>query len=86
MENSSSENPKGERPSFLSIAVRRDIVSRALVYALGVGALLILINHGDALLAGDISIGRILKMVLTISVPYCVSTASSVGTIRAGYD
>lgn len=86
MESSPPESMEGKRPSFLSIALRRDIVTQALAYALGIGALLILINHGDALLAGELSIDRILKMVLTIFVPYCVSTASSVGTIRAGYD
>jgi hypothetical protein len=47
-----------------------------------VGAILIAINHGDSLLVGQISRGQAIKMLLTICVPYCVSTASSVGAIR----
>jgi len=43
--------------------------------------LLIVINHGDALVHGDIDLVRVLRMVLTVSVPYMVSTASQVGAI-----
>ncbi len=85
MQNPSDGNaphdPKA-RPSFLSVALRGDIVRRALGYAIGVGTILILINHGDSILAGDISIGQSLKMLLTVCVPYCVSTASSVSAIH----
>jgi len=42
---------------------------------------LIAINHGDALLRGEIDAGRLLKMGLTVLVPYTVSTLSSVGAI-----
>jgi hypothetical protein len=82
MEYSSRDDPRGQRPSFISVAVRPNIVRRALGYAVVVGAILIAINHGDALLAGEISMGRSLKILLTVLVPYCVSTASSVGAIR----
>ena len=64
---------------WLVLATERRVVRRALKYAVVVGAVLIGINHGDALLRGDISIGRALKMLLTATVPYLVSTASSVG-------
>jgi hypothetical protein len=70
-------------PSILSLAARPDVVRRSLGYAVVVGAILIAINHGDAFLAGEISSGRALKMLLTVCVPYCVSTASSVGAIRS---
>jgi hypothetical protein len=73
-------------PSFLSVALRLSVVRRATGYAIVVGAILIAINHGDALLSGQISNGQILKMLLTICVPYCVSTASSVGAIRSRAD
>lgn len=43
-----------------------------------VGAVLVAINHGDALLCGDVSPGRALRIILTALVPYCVSTYSSV--------
>lgn len=49
-----------------------------------VGAILIAINHADALSRGDIDGIRLAKMILTAMVPYCVSTLSSVGAIRAG--
>ena len=67
---------------WLTLARTPHIVRRALKYAAGVGSVLILINHGDALLRGDISGVRIFRMVLTVCVPYCVSTASAVGAIR----
>jgi hypothetical protein len=82
MENSSHDDTRAERPSFLAVALQPNIVRRALGYAIVVGAVLIAINHGDALLAGEISPGRSFKMLLTALVPYCVSTASSVSAIR----
>lgn len=85
MKRSSEASALGERPSFLAVAVQPSIVRRALTYALVVGAILIAINHGDAILNGEISSGRVLKMLLTTLVPYCVSTASSVGAIRSQY-
>jgi hypothetical protein len=54
-------------------------VRRACTYAVVVGAVLITINHGDAILAGDLPTGRWLRMGLTVLVPYLVSTFSSVG-------
>ena len=77
MKNPSEGSAPDERPSFIAVAVRPNVVRRALAYALVVGAILIAINQGDALLAGEISVGRALKMILTALVPYCVSTASS---------
>ena len=71
------------RPSVMAVAFRPDVFKRALGYAVVVGAILIAINHGDAILSGEVSRGRILKMLLTVCVPYCVSTASSVGAIRS---
>jgi hypothetical protein len=68
---------------WLALAASRSVVRRALLMAAGVGALLITINHGDALLRGDLDRVRIFKMALTLLVPYCVSTVSSVGAMRA---
>jgi hypothetical protein len=67
---------------WLQVATEPAVVRRALKYAVVVGVILILINHGDALLHGDLTTGRLLKMGLTVLVPYAVSTASSVGAIR----
>ncbi len=58
------------------------VVRRALGFALGVGSVLIAINHGDAVLSGDIGSKRFWQMGLTTLVPYCVSTASSVMAAR----
>jgi hypothetical protein len=69
-------------PTWIQFAASPSVVRRALKYAVVVGALLIAINHWDAILAGDVSIGRALKMALTVMVPYTVSTLSSVGVMR----
>lgn len=67
---------------FLQLALRPATVKRALKYAVVVGTILISINHGDALLGGEVTAGRLLKMGLTVLVPYVVSTLSSVGALR----
>jgi hypothetical protein len=65
----------------LQLACRPSVVKRALKYALVVGFILIAINHGDAILSGHITHGVVLKMLLTVMVPYAVSTLSSVGAL-----
>ena len=67
---------------WLSLATRPAVVRRALGYAIVVGTVLIVINHGDAILRGDLSMARLVRMALTVTVPYVVSTASSVGAKR----
>jgi hypothetical protein len=67
--------------TWLATAARPAVVRRALGYAGVVGAVLIAINHGDAIVAGDLDGARVLKMALTVLTPYCVSTASSVEAI-----
>ncbi|MCD8534893.1 MAG: nitrate/nitrite transporter NrtS [Verrucomicrobia bacterium] len=66
----------------LRLALQRSVVKRALKYAIVVGAVLISINHGDAILRGDVSLSRLFRMGLTVLVPYVVSTLSSVGAMR----
>lgn len=58
------------------------VVKRALKYAVVVGCILIAINHSDAILKGEVTPGRWLRMALTVVVPYVVSTLSSVGAMR----
>ena len=72
-----------DNQSWLSLAIRGDIVRRASQTALVVGTLLIAINYGDALLGEGVSMAQLLKMTLTVFVPYAVSTYSSVGALRA---
>ncbi len=66
-----------------ALALDRAVVRRALICMVLVGAILITINHGDAILREDVTSGRLVQMALTLIVPYCVSTASSVGAMRA---
>ena len=66
---------------WMRLAASGPVVRRALKYAVIVGSILIAINHGDALLRGDVGPGRLLRMGLTVMVPYIVSTLSSVGAL-----
>lgn len=68
--------------NFLRLATSRNVVRRALSYAVIVGAVLIAINHGDALARGQLGPARLLKMGLTLLVPYAVSTLSSVQALQ----
>jgi hypothetical protein len=66
----------------LQLARSGPVVRRARKFAVIVGAILIAINHGDAIVSGEVSTERWLKMGLTVVVPYCVSTLSSVEAMR----
>ena len=68
---------------WLALCFSKSVAGRACLYALVVGAILIAINHGDALMRGDIDGSRLFKMGLTVLVPYTVSTLSSVSAIRS---
>ena len=70
-------------PSYLDVLRRPAVLKRGCLYAVVVGSVLIGINHGDALLRGDVTPNRILKMILTVVVPFVVSTTSSVAAIRS---
>ena len=67
---------------WLKIAAEPSVVRRSLRIAAVVGTVLIAINHGDALLRGEVDGVRLLRIALTVLVPYCVSTYASVGAIR----
>ena len=67
---------------WFRLAFSPSVVKRGLKYAVVVGAILIGINHGDAILAGEVDGGRLLRMGLTVMVPYLVSTTSSVAALR----
>ena len=69
--------------AFLALAFSGPVVRRALGFGVVVGAILITINHGDAILRGEVTSARLWKMALTVCVPYCVSTISSVQAMRA---
>jgi len=67
---------------WLRLAVQPTVMRRALKFAFVVGAVLITINHGYAILHGQVTSGRVWQMCLTVLVPYTVSTLSSVGAMR----
>ncbi|MFQ5478982.1 MAG: nitrate/nitrite transporter NrtS [Candidatus Binatia bacterium] len=67
---------------WLELASRSDVVRRASRFAVVVGFLLVAINHGGALLRGECDGPRLLKMAMTVTVPYIVSTLSSVAALR----
>lgn len=85
MEYQAEADLKG-RPQFatgwVGLATSRSVVRRAAGVAIVVGTILVVINHGDALARGDVTVGRWLRIVLTVIVPYCVSTYSSVSALR----
>ena len=68
-------------PVWFSLCLSKPVVRRALYSALIVGTILIAINHGDALIRGENDPTPVFKIILTILVPYLVSTVSSVLTI-----
>lgn len=67
---------------WLRVACTKSVIRRGLKYGICVGALLIAINHGNALVHRDVTLARLLQMALTMTVPYMVSTASSVAALR----
>ncbi len=64
--------------AWLQLALHPAVVRRAVYMAAVVGVILIAINHGLAIWAGQLTLGRIIQICLTIFVPYAVSTVSSV--------
>jgi hypothetical protein len=70
-------------PPWLRIALARSTVIRAAKTGVVVGALLIAINYGGALLHQRPGAGQWIRMGLTVLVPYLVSTVS---TVQASLD
>jgi hypothetical protein len=60
---------------WIKLASAGRVVRRATMTAVIVGAFLIGINHGDAIIRHDVTPPRLLRMILTFLVPYLVSTA-----------
>ncbi len=66
---------------WFQLAFQPSVAKRALKYALVVGLILIAINHGGAILSGKVTRGGLIQMLLTVMVPYVVSTLSSIGAM-----
>lgn len=63
------------------LACKPRVAKRGLKFAVVVGAVLIAINHSDAIIRGELQTSHFLKMGLTVMVPYVVSVLSSVGAM-----
>ena len=71
------------KTSWFSLCFSGSVVRRALITALIVGILLIALNHGDAIIKRQVDGDRLIRMVLTLAVPYVVSTISSVSALMS---
>lgn len=71
---------------WLTLCFTKAVMRRALWSALIVGTILIMINHGNSILKGEVDLTRLLQMCLTVIVPYIVSTVSSVSTLLSVED
>jgi hypothetical protein len=67
---------------WLQLSCDRSVVLRGFAFSAIVGTILVVVNHGDALMNGDVSTARVMKIVITMLIPYCVSTVSSVGAMQ----
>ena len=67
---------------MFEIVTRLDVIVRALKMASIVGIVLAIINHGDHILLGTMTVTNWIKVLITFCVPFCVSTISSVLAIR----
>ncbi len=66
---------------WLAGCFSKPVIRKALLSALIVGSILVAINHGDTIVSGQVDGTRILRIILTMIVPYVVSTVSSVSTM-----
>lgn len=69
--------------SYVSVALSRIVVVRAIKVAIFVGTILALINHGEKIMSLSLTYKDWFKIILTYLVPYAVSTWSAVGAIMA---
>lgn len=74
--------PSSDLADWLRTAVSAPVRRRATRTMLVVGTILVVINHAEPMLAGDFTHHRFLRILLTLAVPYVVSTVSSVGAMR----
>lgn len=70
--------------SWLTIARAPATVHRSLRVAMVVGSILVVINHGDRIVAGTLGPLEFVKIGLTYCVPYCVATYAAVSALLGG--
>ena len=69
-------------PTAFQVATTPAVMRRAAKIALVVGIILMLINHGDKIVMGNMTPLAWMKCALTFLVPYSVSTVTAVLTAR----
>lgn len=69
---------------WLRTALRREVVIRSLNVGGIVGTILVVINQGDLILAGQLTADAMWKIPMTYCVPYCVCSYACVAAIRSG--
>ena len=68
---------------WLKLAATRPMVSRALRIAALVGTILVAINQGEVIIAGELTPKTIIQITLTYMVPYLVATYAAVEAMRS---
>ena len=58
------------------------IIKRGLMFSLIVGTVLVLINQGDTIYNGQLDTRVVFKIALTYTVPFMVSTVSSIQALQ----
>jgi class 3 adenylate cyclase len=69
-------------PSWYRIAADRGVIVRAALTSVGVGSLLAVVNHGNEIATGTLGPDAALPIAITYVVPFLVSVASSVVSLR----
>ena len=67
---------------MFNIAFRKDVFFRVFKMALIVGIILAIINHGDHIFLGTMTVTNWTKILITFCVPFFVSTVSSILAIK----
>ena len=67
---------------MFELIIRKDILVRAIKFACVVGVILAVINHGDHIISGNMTLTNWIKIGITFCVPFCVSTFSSILAIK----
>jgi len=63
-------------------AIANGILRRAFKVSLVVGTILMIINHGDAIVAGEVGVNRLIKILLTYCVPFLVSLYAGFSALK----
>ena len=69
---------KPNMKEWIKIALEKEILITALRVAAVVGTILVAINYGDRIFYGSLNYADFLKIAITYTVPYFVSTYSCV--------